>query len=648
MSKRESASTLSRRGLLKGATIASVASVGPTFEVSGQAPPSAPAQARPAGPTTPPPNPAFESGDRPEMQIIEGKSGSDYMADVIKSLGIEHVASNPGNLFRGLHESLINYLKIDWHTCTHEEASVAMATGYAKIEGKPLLTLAHGTVGLQHASMALYNAWCDRVPVYMMVGNTVDATKRAPGGEWVHSVQDAGAMVRDFVKWDDLPASLTHFGESAVRAYNIAMTPPMAPVLLVLDSELQERPISPHEKLVIPKLAKTASLVGDPGAVAEAATLLVNAANPVIVTDRSARSQAGIDHLVALADALQCAVIDLGSRMNFPTRHPLNQSDRARPVIAQADVILGLEIESFWSATHAFHDAIERYADTLIRPGTKLISVGAAHLYQKANYQDFQRFQEIDLVIPAEAEATLPYLVEAVKRLIPADRKAAMAARGERLAAAHQQMIKTIKDEALYGWDASPIATSRLAAELWEAIRTEDWSMGAISSNNRPSWHRRLWDMTKHYHFTGPAGGGGEGYGAPATAGAALANKKHGRLTVTIQGDGDLMYSPGVLWTCAHSRLPVLYVMHNNRAYHQERMVLQRMANRRQRGIDRNHVGTTLDDPAIDYATVAKGLGVASFGPITDPNDLGPALKKAVAVLKRGEPALVDVVSQGR
>jgi thiamine pyrophosphate-dependent acetolactate synthase large subunit-like protein len=334
--------------------------------------------------------------------------------------------------------------------------------------------------------------------------------------------------------------------------------------------------------------------------------------------------------------------------MNFPTRHPLNQSDRARPVIAQADVILGLEIESFWSATHAFHDAIERYADTLIRPDTKLISVGAAHLYQKANYQDFQRFQEIDLVIPAEAEATLPYLVEAVKRLIPADRKAAMAARGERLAAAHQQMIKTIKDEALYGWDASPIATSRLAAELWEAIRTEDWSMGAISSNNRPSWHRRLWDMTKHYHFTGPAGGGGEGYGAPATAGAALANKKHGRLTVTIQGDGDLMYSPGVLWTCAHSRLPVLYVMHNNRAYHQERMVLQRMANRRQRGIDRNHVGTTLDDPAIDYATVAKGLGVASFGPITDPNDLGPALKKAVAVLKRGEPALVDVVSQGR
>ncbi len=643
MSKRASDSTLSRRGLLKGATVAGLAAVG-----SSPAKAQAPTQTRRAGPITPAPNLAMESGHPREMPIVQGTSGSDYMADVIKSLGIEHVACNPGNSFRGLHESLINYLKIDWHTCTHEEASVAMANGYAKIEGKPMLVLAHGTVGLQHASMALYNAWCDRVPVYMMVGNTVDATKRAPGGDWVHSAQDAALTVRDFVKWDDLPGSLTHFGESAVRAYNIAMTPPTAPVLLVLDTELQEGPIPPNEKLVIPKLPRIAPLIGDPGAVAEAAQLLVNAANPVLVADRCARSQAGIDRLVELAEILQCAVIDLGGRMNFPSRHLLNQSDRARAVVRDADVIVGLELENFWGATHAFHDNIERHYDTVIRPGTKLVSIGAAHLYVKANYQDFQRFSEVDLTIPADAEATLPYLIEAVKHRIAADRKAAMAARGEKLAAAHRQAIKVLKEDALYGWDATPIATSRLAAELWEAIRNEDWSIGAVASNNRPSWHRRLWDMTKHYHFTGPAAGGGEGYGAPAAAGAALANKKYGRLTVTIQGDGDLMYSPGVLWTCAHSRLPVLYVVHNNRGYHQEKMVLQRMANRRQRGIDRTHIGCALDDPFIDHATVAKGFGVASFGPITDPNDLGPALKKAVAVVKRGEPALVDVVSQGR
>jgi acetolactate synthase I/II/III large subunit len=640
MSKRKSDSTLSRRGLLKGATVAGLAAVG-----SSQVVAQVPAQSPPAGPSASSPADGVRAR---EMPIVQDSSGSDYMADVIKSLGIEHVACNPGNSFRGLHESLINHIKIDWHTCTHEEASVAMANGYAKIEGKPLLVLAHGTVGLQHASMALYNAWCDRVPVYMMVGNTADAAVRAPGGDWVHSVQDAAATVRDFLKWDDRPGSLTHFGESAVRAYNIAMTPPRSPVLLVLDTELQEGPIPPHEKLVVPKLPKIAPLIGDPGAVAEAAQLLVNAANPVIVADRFVRTQAGIDRLVELAELLQCAVVDLGGRMNFPSRHLLNQSERTRAVVREADVIVGLELENFWGATHAFHDQIERHYDTVIRPGTKLVSIGAAHLYMKANYQDFQRFTEIDLAIPADGEATLPYLIEAVKQRIPAGRKAAIGARGEKLAAAHREAIRRLKEEALYGWDVSPIATSRLAAELWEAIHSEDWSIGAIASNNRPSWHRRLWDMTKHYHFTGPAAGGGEGYGAPAAAGAALANKKYGRLTVTIQGDGDLMYSPGVLWTCANSRLPILYVMHNNRGYHQEKMVLQRMANRRQRGIDRANIGCALDNPFIDYATVAKGLGVASFGPVTDPNELGATLKKAVAVVKRGEPALVDVVSQGR
>jgi acetolactate synthase-1/2/3 large subunit len=637
MSKRKN--TLTRRGLLQGATVASLAVAG-----SHQAVTQASAQSTAA----PSPGAAAETGHLVDMSTVQETSGSDYMADVIRSLGIEHVASNPGNSFRGLHESLINHLKIDWHTCTHEEASVAMANGYAKIEGKPMLVLAHGTVGLQHASMALYNAWCDRVPVYMMIGNTLDAAKRAPGGDWVHSVQDAAATVRDFVKWDDFPGSLTHFGESAVRAYNIAMTPPMAPVLLVLDTELQDGPIPRHEKPAIPKRPKIAPLTGDQGAVSEVAQLLVNADNPVIVADRYVRTQAGIDRLVELAELLQCAVVDMGGRMNFPSRHLLNQSERARAVLREADLIVGLELENFWGATHVFHDGIERHSETTIRPGTMLISIGAAHIYTKANYQDFQRFTEIDLAIPADAEATLPFVIEAVKHRIPAIRKAALAARGEKLGEAHRQAMKRLKEEALYGWDASPIATSRLAAELWDAIRNEDWSIGAVGSNNRPSWHRRLWDMTRHYHFTGPAAGGGEGYGAPAAAGAALANKKHGRMTVTIQGDGDLMYSPGVLWTCAHSRLPILYVVHNNRGYHQEKMVIQRMANRRQRGIDRAHIGCALDDPFIDYAVMAKGLGVASFGPVTDPGDLGPTLKKAVAVVKRGEPALVDVVSQGR
>src|SRR5207302_9950907 len=233
----------------------------------------APAQSPPAGRSASPPADGVHAR---EMPIVQDSSGSDYMADVIKSLGIEHVACNPGNSFRGLHESLINHIKMDWHTCTHEEASVAMANGYAKIEGKPLLVMAHGTVGLQHASMALYNAYCDRVPVYMMLGNTQNINFRRGSADWYHSVQDAAAMVRDYVKWDDTPVTLSHFAESAVRAYKIAMTPPHEPVVLVADGALQEEPIT-EKNLRIPKLAMSAPPQGDASAVNDAAKLLLGA-----------------------------------------------------------------------------------------------------------------------------------------------------------------------------------------------------------------------------------------------------------------------------------------------------------------------------------------------------------------------------------
>ena len=136
------------------------------------------------------------------------------MVDVLKSLGIEYICSNPGSSFRALHESVVNYggnRNPEFLTCCHEESAVGMAHGYAKIEGKPLAVFAHGTVGLQHAAMAIYNAYCDRVPVYVIFGNLANAVNRRPGVEWAHSVQDGASLVRDFVKWDDAPASLTHF-----------------------------------------------------------------------------------------------------------------------------------------------------------------------------------------------------------------------------------------------------------------------------------------------------------------------------------------------------------------------------------------------------------------------------------------------------
>src|SRR5262249_55697218 len=208
-----------------------------------------------------------------------------------------------------------------------------MAHGYSKIEGKPLAVFAHGTVGLQHAAMGIYNAYCDRDPMFIVVGNTIDATMRRPGVEWEHSVQDAASIVRDFVKWDDTPISLAHFAESAARAYKITMTPPMEPVLIVADSELQERPISEKDKLRVQRVTRTAPPQGDSGAVSEAARLLTAAQSPVIIADRAARTAAGMKYLVELAELLQASVIDQGGRMNFPSRHSLNQSSRGRAVI---------------------------------------------------------------------------------------------------------------------------------------------------------------------------------------------------------------------------------------------------------------------------------------------------------------------------
>ena len=633
-----------RRGFLKSAAAGAAALAAVPGTVAAQ-----PAEVRRAVP--PPMSPEAEVGTPSNAEVLTAdRTGSDFMVDVIKSLGFEYVCANPGSSFRGLHESIINYggnKSPEFITCCHEESSVGMAHGYAKVEGKPLAVFAHGTVGVQHAAMAIYNAYCDRVPVYLILGNIIDATKRMPGVEWAHSVQDAAAMIRDFTKWDDLPVSLPHFAESAIRAYKIAMTPPTLPVVIVADGELQENPISADAKMHIPKLTLAAPPQGDSGAVAEVARLLVGAETPLILADRMARTPAGVAHLIELAEALQAPVVDLGGRMNFPSRHALNQSDRNRALVADADVILGLEVTDFFGALNNFRDQIERTSRSITKPNAKIISINANDLYIKGNYQDFQRFPEVDIAIAADAEATLPALTEAVKRLINDDRKRAFQDRGSRLQAAHQQSLERARDAAAFAWDASPISTARLSAEIWAQVKDQDWSL--VSASTFVSrWPQRLWTFDKHYQYLGNAGGYGIGYGAPAALGAALANRKYGRLSVNIQNDGDLMYAPGVLWTAAHHGIPMLNIMHNNRAYHQEVMQVQIMANRHSRGVANCGTGTTITAPNIDFAKLAQSMGVYGEGPISDPKDLGPAIKRALDVVKRGEPAMLDVLTQPR
>jgi thiamine pyrophosphate-dependent acetolactate synthase large subunit-like protein len=566
---------------------------------------------------------------------------SDFMVDVIKSLGIQYIAANCASSFRGLQESIVNYggnKNPEFLTCCHEESSVGIAHGYSKIALKPMAIACHGTVGLQHATMAVYNAYCDRAPVIIFAGNHVEATGRRPGAEWSHSALDPAKLVRDFTKWDDQPASMPHFVESLMRAYKIATTPPMGPVVIALDGHLQEEEFH-NTELTIPKFSLSTPPQGEVAALREAARMLVNAERPVIVAGRVARTPEAIALLVELAELLQ-APVSGSDRMNFPNDHYLSAGGGTRG----ADVILGMEANDFWSSVYDMKDLPIREVTRSIPPGVKLIHIGVNDLFMKANYQNFQRYLPVDLSVTGDAQASLPTLIEEVKRAMTPERRSKIAERADQYKKALQQARENTRRNAARVWNLSPVSLDRIGVEMWNLIKNRDWS---VVSGNPPA--SRLWTINRYYHTIGGSGGGGQGYGPPASVGAALANRDQGRISINFQSDGDMMYAPGALWTAAHHRVPLLSIMHNNRAYHQEVMHLQRIGARRQRGTDGTaRIGNTLQDPFIDYAALAKSMGVWSTGPISDPNEVGPALKRALEVVDRGEPAMVDVVCQPR
>ena len=621
--------SVDRRGFLKGAAAGAAGAA----MLAGQ--PAAASGAAPAAPrpTAPPPTEAQLARETQALQrtpavesyIVENPA-SDYMVDVFRALDLEYCASNPGSSFEGLQESIVNHgdnRMPEFLTCLHEESAVAMAHGYAKIEGKPMMALLHGTVGLQHAAMAIYNAYADRVPVYITVGLDYDGVVTA------HNAVDMAAMVRDFVKWDHQPGSLDQFGRSALRAYALATTPPMAPVVLVLDAGLQKAPL--EGALAIPTLSAPRFPSADTGSVKEIARLLVEAANPRIVAGQAARTQEGIDLLVELAELLQAPVHGITERLNFPSRHPL-----AGTGTGLGDLVLNLEPPG-------------RGVSPGREDGTT-ITISSAELLATSNYTvRGNTMRGADIVVAADAQATLPALIEKVRRQVTDNRRRHFEERGRRYASTHaRRRLREVAD-ARHGWDATPVSLARLAAELWPLIKDHqaDWSF-ASPQRFLGGWPGKLWDMTRSHHFIGAHGAGGMGYGAPAAVGAALANRKHGRITINIQGDGDLNYAPGVLWTAAHHRIPLLTVVANNRAYHQELMYLQLQCAARNRGVDRARIGTTIEDPNIDYAQMAKAYGMYAEGPIENPRDLGPALRRVVDRVKAGEPALLDVLTQPR
>ena len=637
---------MKRRQFLAGALAA-----GPAVSLAAAT--KASAQTAPARVSSVPPVPPNENILPDGTPLTESRSGSDFMVDVIKTLNIDYVASLPAATFRGLQESLLNYgnnTKPEFILCLHEECAVAMAHGYAKVARKPMAAMVHGTVGLQHASMAMYNAYADKAPIVVISGNMQNTAARRPNVEWNHAALDQNAIVRDFTKWDAQPTSLQATAEALVQAYDLAVTAPMAPVLVTIDTDVQEDPLPKDEeaKLRIPKLSKTRHPQGDEDSLREAAKMLVAAENPVIYANRYGRTEKAPALLVQLAELLHAPVIDGRARMNFPSRHKYNHNGRREQALAQADVLLALEPVELWGLTNDVQDLIGRPNKRLNRQANlKIVHIGTESLLLKSNFGDVQRYAPADLAIAGDAEATMPSLIEAVKRELTPARAAALAQRGEKLAAMAPRFIEQAKIDATYGWDASPVSVARTCMELWDALKGEDWTM-PTETVFLSDYPHRLWDINKPHNWIGGSGAQGVGYNAPAALGAALANKGTGRITAAIVGDGEMMMTNQSLWTAAHHQIPILYIVHNNRAYHMEVMHTLRMADRRSRDTQRIHLGVDISKPNIDYATLAKSMGVYGQGPIENPNDLGAALKRAIDVVKRGEPALIDVVSQPR
>ncbi len=633
-SNRQDPKGLDRRHFLKGATLGAATGLVGAQTTPASAQTRTPSVTRPTeadgqADYTPPPANAIGT------PAIE-KPNSDFMVDVLKALDLDYCAINPGSSFEGLHESIINYggnQKPELITVLHEEAGAAMAHGYAKAAGKPMMTLMHGTVGLLHASMGIFQAWADRVPIFSVVAHS-----RNPNSivNRPHSAQDLGGIVRDFVKMDDEATNLDRFAEAAMRAYTIGRTPPMGPTLLVVDSALQEAPMPQPNNHRVPKLTMARPPQGDANSIREAAGWLVSAERPLLRPQKLARTPQGWDNLLELAELLQCPV-DVGgyaSWQDFPSWHALygNGGPNYSP-----DVILGLELNDMQGAVAAMRET-----------GGRTISICSEYLFQHSNIHDFGGYSEVDLAIAADAEASLPALIEEVRMAIGRNDERRFATRRREIASAHRSIREQELSDATHGWNTSPVSVPRMVAELYNQVKNDDW---AIVSGHQftGQWQRRLMNHDTHYRYNGDCGGFGIGYDTPASVGGALAHRAQGRLPISIVGDGDFNFvGPGALWTAAHHKIPLLLVIHNNRAYHAEVMLVQRVAGRRGRGTDQIHIGNVISDPNPDYAKIAQGYGVYAEGPIDNPNDLGPAFARALARVRAGEPALVDVISQPR
>ncbi len=565
---------------------------------------------------------------------------SDVIVDLLHAYKFPYAALNPGASYRGLHDSMVNYGRNRpvMMLCQHEETAVQVAHGYAKASGKPMVAILHNLVGLLHANMAVYYAYADRAPVFI-IGATgpMDETKRRPRIDWIHSALVQGEAVRAYTKWDYQPTVIDGVPESFARAYSVMMTEPRGPIYMCYDAWMQEQPLDHDVALPPARAAKVpARMAPDPKALEAAARMLIAAKRPVILAEYVGRDAEGFHALVELAETLGAPVYDVNSRLNFPSRHPLNLS-MVKDVFRGADLILCLDTRDWERATTELVSTT-RAVTSLVPAGCKWVDIGFGDLEISSWAMDYQRLAHADLRILADTTIAIPALTRLLKsRVTKRDSWSKTVA--ELRTKAHQQW----QAEAKQDWNASPITLPRLATEVWNAIRKEDW---VLTAGTLDDWARQIWDFDQPYRHPGKSLGTATQIGI--SLGVALAHRDAKRLVVDLQPDGDLMFDAGALWVAAKHRIPLLIVMYNNRAYYNDWEHQIRMAKLRGTPVARAHIGMDMVDPAPDFASMAKAMGWYAEGPIDRPGDVAAALKRAIKRVKAGQPALVDTITQKR
>ena len=572
---------------------------------------------------------------------------SDIIVDLIKRYEFEYISMNPGASFRGLHDSIINYGKEDppMLLCQHEEIAVQIAHGYAKASGKPMAVILHNLVGLLHATMAIYYAYIDRVPIFIMgATGPMDEGKRRPHIDWTHTALVQGNAIRDYVKWDYQPYSIDGVPESFARAYSVMTTQPQGPVYMCYDAGLQEAklerdvPLPPAEAVATPSL-----MMPDPRAIEAIADKLIASDMPLLMPEYVGRREGGFENMIKLAETIGAGVWDIANALNFPNKHPLSLS-MDKGALKNVDLVLGLDCKDVEKATRELNSTT-RQVEAVVAPHCDWAEMGFAEINMSKWSMDYCRMQPCSVRALGDTTLGIPALTEALQKRIEGNSalKEKIAARKQIIGKRHDETWAKWQADAQKNWDSAPMTTPRLAHEVWEVIKNEDW---VLTANTLKHQVRKQWDFDKAYRHPGIELGTSTQIGI--SMGVALAHKKHGRIVVDLQPDGDLMFDAGALWVAAKYEIPMLIVMYNNRAYYNDWEHQIRMA--RLRGTDEKkaHIGMDLFGPEPDFGALARSMGVWGEGPIENPKDVRGALLRALEVVKSGKPALVDTITQHR